>query len=139
MNYSGDVTCNQCWETLVSQETAQLIDVRTVHEWNSAGIPDVSSLGRDTILVEWQQFPHMQVNQDFQDIVSKELEERGASKDTTLFFICQSGIRSRHAAEAISAIGYNSAYNVVCGFGGGYPQQDAVSGWKPENLPWRPN
>ena len=139
MNYSGDVTCNQCWEALVSQENAQLIDVRSVAEWNSAGVPDVSSLGRDTILVEWQQFPDMQVNKNFQDIVSKELEERGASEDTTLFFICQSGVRSRYAAEAMSAIGFKAAYNVMCGYRGGGSEQGAVTGWKPENLPWRAN
>ena len=140
MNYGGEVTCQQCWDALESQEKSQLIDVRTIPEWNFVGLPDVSSLGKEVILVEWQQFPTMQVNQNFQDLVSEALESRGVEKDTPVFLICRSGVRSRFAAEAVTALGFSATYNVRGGFEGDaddLAQRGKLSGWKFDELPWR--
>ena len=32
---------------------AVLVDVRTDAEWKFVGVPDVSSLGRDVVFIEW--------------------------------------------------------------------------------------
>jgi rhodanese-related sulfurtransferase len=43
---------------LVADPEAVLIDVRTRAEWAYVGGPDLSSLKRPVIQVEWQQFPN---------------------------------------------------------------------------------
>lgn len=139
MSYAGDVSCNECWEMLSADPDAQMIDVRTSAEWNFVGLPDLARLGRETILVEWQRYPDMSVNQNFASVVSAELEARGAGPDTPLFFICRSGARSQSAAIAMTAAGYSRAYNVAGGFEGardGEGHRGTVEGWKFDGLPW---
>ena len=61
MSYAGDVNCRECWDLLSSEPKAQLIDVRTSAEWNFVGVPELASLGREPILIEWQRYPDMAV------------------------------------------------------------------------------
>ena len=49
MSYAGDVSCKQCWETLQEDNTAQLVDVRTVPEWNLVGVPSLEQIGKKLI------------------------------------------------------------------------------------------
>jgi rhodanese-related sulfurtransferase len=56
-----------------------------------------------------------------------------------LFFICRSGVRSQHAAQAMLARGYTRCFNVAEGFEG--PLDDSrhrgvKGGWKSRGLPW---
>ncbi len=57
LDYAGDISAAEAWEQLKADPKAQLIDVRTVAEWNFVGLPDLSSLGRRAHCVEWQSFP----------------------------------------------------------------------------------
>ncbi|HEX3484805.1 MAG TPA: hypothetical protein VHT51_07070, partial [Micropepsaceae bacterium] len=57
MGYAGDISPRETWERLAREGTAQLIDVRTVAEWNFVGLPDLVSLQRQALLCEWQRFP----------------------------------------------------------------------------------
>ncbi|HSO47180.1 MAG TPA: rhodanese-like domain-containing protein [Rhizobiaceae bacterium] len=139
MAYAGDVSCQQGWETLSEHPKAQLVDVRTSAEWNFVGLPDLSAIGREPILIEWQRYRDMAVNQNFAAALSTELGSRGADLDTPLFFLCRSGARSQSAAIAMTAAGYTSAFNVAGGFEGardGEGHRGTVEGWKYDGLPW---
>ena len=57
LDYAGDISATEAWDRLQNDPKAQLLDVRTVAEWNFVGLPDLSSLGRRVHCVEWQSFP----------------------------------------------------------------------------------
>ena len=103
---------------LKADPKAVLIDVRTRAEWNFVGTPDLSAVGREPVLIEWQSFPDGSVNAAFVDQLRAKLDELGADRDTELFFICRSGARSRHAANAAAGADYRKCHNVAEGFEG---------------------
>lgn len=135
MSYKGDLTPKEAWALLESDEKAQLIDVRTDAEWTFVGTPDVSPLGRETILLAWLNFPGMARNSEFEDALEQALD-----KETPLAFICRSGARSAAAAKAMTARGFSACYNVSSGFegdGNADGHRGKTNGWKVEGLPWR--
>lgn len=133
MSYAGDVTPSDTYAALQADTHAVLVDVRTQAEWAYVGTPDMSELGKATVLVEWQRFPDGRRNTEFVD------DLRSAGVDGgPIYFICRSGVRSRSAAQVATAAGLGPAYNVIDGFEG---QLDAdrhrgVGGWKAAGLPW---
>ena len=134
-----DVDVGTVWKTLTSSPRSQLVDVRTRAEWTYVGIPDLASVGKRPVLVEWQTFPDQAVDPRFAERLAGELKALGVGPDDDLFFICRSGSRSRAAAEAMAAAGYR-AYNVGGGVEG--PLDDerhrgSVVGWKAAGLPWQ--
>jgi rhodanese-related sulfurtransferase len=134
--YAGDVVPATAWKILSEQKGALLIDCRTRPEWNYVGLPDLSSLGKNPALIEWQVFPSMQPNPQFVADLSGAVVDR----DVPLLFICRSGARSAAAAKAMSAAGYSSCFNVVDGFEGpldGQARRGTSAGWKAAGLPWR--
>lgn len=136
MQYAADVTPQRAFEVLQERDDAVLVDVRTAAEWAYVGGPDVSSLGRTTLQVEWLRFPDGVVNRAFLD----ELAAAGVSKQAPVLFLCRSGVRSVAAAEAAAAAGYAAAFNVLDGFEGphdGQGHRGRVAGWKAVGLPWR--
>ena len=117
---------------------AQLVDVRTLAEWNFVGQPDLSAIGRSTHCIEWQSFPTMAANPSFVEEATKMLG--GATRDTAVLFLCRSGGRSRAAAIAMTKAGYARAYNVAGGFEGDLDAErhrGQTSGWKAAELPWK--
>lgn len=133
--YAGDLSPQDAWEKLSETPKAVLVDVRTDAEFSYVGNPDLSSLGKDVLRVHWKVFPGMDLNPDFVDQVAG----GGVDKDTPLMFLCRSGIRSRHAAEAMTAAGFTECYNVAGGFEGDHDargHRGAVNGWKVDGLPW---
>lgn len=137
--YAGDLPSDQVWKALESDKSAVLVDVRTQAEWTFVGVPDLNALDRTPALVEWQRFPAMDVNPNFVDLVAAALGERGAGPDTSIYFLCRSGGRSRHAAVAMTAAGYRACFNVSDGFEGPADadrHRGGVSGWKAAGLPW---
>ncbi len=133
--YAGDITPTQAWEILRSDPDSVLIDVRTDAEWAYVGIPDLSAVGKQPLLVSWALFPNMALNPDF----AADVETAVADRDAPLVFLCRSGARSRSAAIAMTARGYRTCYNIDSGFeGDSDPQRHrgTVSGWKVEELPW---
>src|ERR1700712_4369893 len=96
----------QTWEALQSDETAQLVDVRTDAEWNFVGVPDLGAAGKQTVLIPWQIYPTMQRNAAFED----NLRPAGLTPEHTLYFICRSGVRSLAAAEAARAAGFPKVF-----------------------------
>ena len=53
MSYAGDITPQESWKLLNDNVDAVLVDVRTDAEWTWVGVPDLSSLGRDVVSVQW--------------------------------------------------------------------------------------
>lgn len=130
--YKGDVAPSDAYEQIEADPKAVLLDVRTVPEWNFVGIPAVARLLR----VEWQQYPTMDVNAGFVQAVI----DAGVEKDAPVFALCRSGVRSIAAAEALTAAGFENAYNVLDGFEGGKDNEGhrgLVGGWKSSGLPWQ--
>lgn len=134
--YAGDVSPGAAWTDIKSVPDAQLVDVRTTAEWAYVGLPDLSSLGKQPVTVEWKQFPSMAVNDGFADAVAA----AGISKNVPLYFLCRSGVRSKDAAIAMTSLGYGPCYNIATGFEGDHDQEGhrgTVGGWKVEGLPWK--
>lgn len=138
----GGVGPAEAWDILATEKTARLIDVRTQAEWGFVGVPDVSELGHTLICVEWASYPGMSQNPHFVDAVMTELGGEGPGK---LLFLCRSGVRSLHAALAVTE--YCSAngtpvtcLNVVEGFEGDLDpngHRGFRNGWKHRGLAWR--
>ena len=140
--YAGDLSTAEAWSLLEKEPKAQLVDVRTAAEWTFVGTPDLSSLGRETLCIEWQSFPDMAINPDFPAIVAEQVQRMGAGPDTPLLFLCRSGARSRAAAMALTRAGFGKAYNIAGGFEGDLDERrhrGHRNGWKAQGLPWRQN
>lgn len=135
--YAGDVSVTAAWDLLQKEPRAQLVDVRTVAEWNFVGLPDLAGLSRQVHCIEWQQFPNGMTNPDF---VAQASTALGADKNTPILFLCRSGARSRAAAMAMTEVGYTKAFNVAGGFEGDLDSQrhrGKTNGWKAAGLPWK--
>ncbi len=135
MSYAGDVSPKEAWDALGQDQKAVLIDVRTIPEWAYVGVPDLRSVGKKAGFICWQLYPQMQVDGDF---VAR-VEQFVADKSAPIYFICRSGARSRAAAMAITAAGYDRCYNVAGGFEGdvdGEGHRGRTNGWKASDLPW---
>lgn len=135
--YAGDLDSRQAWTLLDTEANAVLVDVRTRAEWTFVGIPDLSSLNREPVCIEWQSFPAMQIDPDFVDMLKTEIGTDNLSRP--LLFLCRSGSRSRAAAMAMTAEGYTRCFNIADGFEGPIDQhrhRGGVAGWKAEQLPW---
>ncbi|MCK5373797.1 MAG: rhodanese-like domain-containing protein [Alphaproteobacteria bacterium] len=138
MNYTGDVTVGEAWEALEKEEKAILIDVRTQAEWAFVGICDLSNLDKSPLLVSWQNYPHMEINPAFTDIIMA----KDISKDSPIYFLCRSGVRSKSAAAAMVSMGYENCYNILGGFEGDRDElghRGQSGGWKSAGLPWTQN
>ncbi len=135
MDYAGDVDVSEVWQRLSENPNAVLIDVRTQAEWNYVGLPDLSSLGKQPLCIEWQFFPTSERNMDFQ----AQVEGSGIAKDAALYLICRSGVRSKNAAILLTAADFETCYNVAGGFEGDKGDsghRGTVGGWKFAGLPW---
>ncbi|HEY6920350.1 MAG TPA: rhodanese-like domain-containing protein [Methyloceanibacter sp.] len=135
-----DVDVETAWKTLASTPRSQLVDVRTRAEWTYVGIPDLASVGKRPVLVEWQTFPDQAVDPRFAERLAGELKALSVGPDDDLYFICRSGSRSLAAAKAMAAAGHRACHNVGGGFEG--PLDDerhrgSVGGWKAAGLPWQ--
>ncbi len=131
-----NVPPGKVWEALRQDPKAQLVDVRTDAEWNFVGLPDLSSVGKQVVPLQWQLYPTMALNAVFTD----QLKEAGFTPEHHIYFICRSGQRSMAAAQAVRAAGFPHTYNVADGFEGsvdGAGHRGTTSGWKAEGLPWR--
>lgn len=128
----SELSLDHTWMLLATDPRAILIDVRTAAEWGYVGGPDLSLLAKQVRQVEWIRFPDSSPNPDF---VSQATE--GLSPDQPVLLLCRSGVRSRAAADALTAAGFLAAHNVTAGFEGDLDQYGhRHGGWK-EVLPWK--
>jgi rhodanese-related sulfurtransferase len=137
MPYAGDLTASQAWELLSSDPADRLVDVRTAPEWAFVGRPDLQPIGKAVLLQSWQHYPQMAVDPDFAMKLARELGE--TPRNAPLLFLCRSGARSKAAATAMTAAGYDRCYNIAGGFEGDRDQaghRGTTGGWKVAGLPW---
>jgi rhodanese-related sulfurtransferase len=72
------ISVGDTWTKLESDAGAVLVDVRTIAEWAYVGLPDLSAIGKQPVLVEWQGFPDNRLNSAFVERLTEALEQRGA-------------------------------------------------------------
>ena len=136
--YAGNISPNEAWHLLDREPDAVLIDVRTTAEWSYVGLPDVSSLEKEVVKLDWKQFPSMNLNPHF----VSELQTKGFGVDQALLFLCRSGVRSKDAAIAMTRAGFRRCYNIAEGFEGDRndtKHRGTIGGWKLRGLPWVQN
>lgn len=138
-DYKGDVSVGDCWAALSENPGAFLVDVRTSAEWSYVGFPVLSAAGKAPLFAEWQSYPSMAVDPDFAPRLAERIEAAGGSRQSPIYFLCRSGVRSIASAIAMTEAGFANCYNVLGGFEG--PPDDEghrgrVAGWKAEGLPW---
>jgi rhodanese-related sulfurtransferase len=128
--YLGAMTPPEAWAVLNATPGARLVDVRTQAEWQWVGhVPDA-------LEIEWSTWPAGQRNVLFAETLQQEVPD----KNTTLFFMCRSGVRSNGAATLAAELGYKNVYNVLQGFEGDKDEaghRNTVGGWRFHGLPWR--
>jgi rhodanese-related sulfurtransferase len=134
-SYAGDITPEEAWKLLSENQDAVLVDVRTDAEWRFVGVPDLASLGREVVYIEWNSFDGKR-NESF---VSELLDHVPVGTDRPVVFLCRSGNRSIGAAEAATEAGVAPSYNVLDGFEG---QLDGDghrggNGWRALGMPWK--
>ena len=131
-----NVSPRAVYETLRTDKQARLVDVRTDAEWAFVGLPDLSEVGQEPVLIPWQVYPTMQVNGGFAD----HLRQAGLTPEHKIYFLCRSGVRSVAAARAAAAAGFPHVFNIADGFEGP-PDEDGhrgvTAGWKADALPWQ--
>ncbi len=133
--YAGDIGPKAAWDAMAGNDKVALLDVRTPAEWAYVGLPDLSALASQPLLVPWLMFPSMQINEDFVTQVS----ETGVDPEQDLLILCRSGVRSKAAAIALTAAGFSTCYNIAYGFEGDKGpagHRGTINGWKVEGLAW---
>jgi rhodanese-related sulfurtransferase len=138
VSYAGDITPEEAWKLLADDPEAVLVDCRTAAEWRFVGVPDISSLRRDVVYVEWSRTDGTH-NDGFVADVLKEIGVAGSGNERPIVFLCRSGNRSIGAAEAATEAGISPSYNVLDGFEGNLDDDGhrGGTGWKAIGLPWR--
>ena len=112
------------FDFLSKKVNSHLIDTRSNLEWKTTGIPDLSSINKETNLLNWGPV----LDQSFFEQYKKFLLTSFNQKDS-LFFICRSGSRSFMAAKFAIELGFKNSFNIYEGF---YNEND--QNWK-KNLP----
>jgi rhodanese-related sulfurtransferase len=135
----GDIGVTEVWDRLRSGPSSVLIDVRTRAEWAFVGLPDLTTVNKQPVLVELQTFPDNREDPRFGDRLDAALKSLGTATNAELFFICRSGSRSKRAAQTMVAAGYARCHNVADGFEGPLDAEHhrgKAGGWKAAGLPW---
>jgi len=139
VGYAGDLDPKDAYAALAADPAAVLVDVRTVAEWTFVGLPALQSIAKEPILLEWQRYPSMGRDPEFEAKLTKLLAARGAGPTTSIYFLCRSGGRSRDAAIAMTETGFTACFNVATGFEGPpdeHGHRGLRAGWKASGLPW---
>ena len=134
VSYAGDITPEEAWKLLSENSEAVLVDCRTDAEWRFVGVPDLSSLQRDVVYVEWNR-----TDGGHNDAFVDDLIASGVTPgERPVVFLCRSGNLSIGAAEAATAADIAPSYNILDGFEGNLDENRhrGGTGWKAVGLPW---
>lgn len=124
------ISARAAWERLEADKDAVLVDVRTPNEWQSVGLPDLSSLDRTVLTLSWDPYDATGFAHALRELVP--------ALETPVLFLCRSGVRSHQTAELAAHLGYVESLNVVEGYEGqpdSTGQRGRVCGWQFQNLP----
>ena len=103
---------------------SHLIDTRSDLEWKITGIPDLSSINKETNLINWGPVLDNNFFEYFQKFLLNSFNQ-----EDSLFFICRSGSRSLMATQLAIELGFNNSFNIYAGF-----DNESNQNWK-KNLP----
>ena len=123
-----------CFDHLASDPQALLVDCRSAVEWELLGIPDLSALGKKTLMVEWTDYKN-QRNPDFLDNIKS-----FASPKTPIIMICRIGGRSAAACQLLIDHGFSNVTNMSEGYEGRLNEnghRNVIEGWRARGLPWQ--
>ncbi len=132
----------EAFNVLSDDPNSLLIDVRTRAEWSFVGMPDLSTLGKETVPIEWVSFPDMTQNAKFLEQIEQLI---GGESPPRLMFICRSGSRSMAAARTVAAAMDQRGRTIHCtniaeGFEGDLDAErhrSSHNGWRARGLPWQ--
>ncbi len=138
-SYAGDITPLDAWKMLNDHPQAVLVDVRTDAEWRFVGVPDLSSIGREVVFIEWNTSDGRHNESFLAELRDRVPPADSGAGERPVVFLCRSGNRSIGAAEVATAAGIAPAFNVLDGFEG---QLNAAGhrgegGWRAIGLPWK--
>ena len=103
---------------------SHLIDTRSDLEWKITGIPDLSSINKETNLINWGPVVDKNFFENYQKFLFNSFNQ-----EDSLFFICRSGSRSLMATQLAIELGFNNSFNIYAGF-----DNESDQNWK-KNLP----
>ncbi|MDY7546972.1 rhodanese-like domain-containing protein [Glaciimonas sp. CA11.2] len=130
--YAGAFTPAETYALLTASPDTILVDVRTNAERDWIGRVTINE--KQHAAVQWTQYPGGTPNPDFLNQLAL-----FANKQTTLVFLCRSGVRSRHAATLATENGYVACFDILEGFEGDKDaagHRKTVGGWCKADLPW---
>ena len=112
------------FDFLSKKDGSHLIDARSDIEWKSTGIPDLSSINKETNLINWGPVLDQIFFEQYKNFLLSSFNQ-----NDNLLFICRSGSRSLMAAQFAIKFGFKNCFNIYDGF---YNEND--QNWK-KNLP----
>ena len=112
------------FDFLSKKVNSHLIDTRSDIEWKTTGIPDLSSINKETNLINWGPVLDQIFFEQYKNFLLTSF-----NKNDNLLFICRSGSRSLMAAQFAIKFGFKNSFNLYEGF---YNEND--QNWK-KNLP----
>lgn len=127
LSFAGQLTPPDAWAAIQSGR-AVLLDVRTPEERAYVGRVEGS------LHIAWATGTAQIRNPRFVREVESKL-----GRDKTILLLCRSGKRSRAAAEALAAAGFDQVFNVTEGFEGEIDPEGhrgGSGGWRFHGLPW---
>ena len=121
-----NIKVTDAFDFLSKKDNSHLIDTRSDIEWKSTGIPDLSSINKETNLINWGPVLDQIFFEQYKNFLLTSF-----NKNDNLLFICRSGSRSLMAAQFAIKFGFENSFNIYEGF---YNEND--QNWK-KNLPIR--
>ena len=112
------------FDFLSKKDDSHLIDSRSDIEWKSTGIPDLSSINKETNLINWGPVLDQTFFEQYKNFLLSSFNQ-----NDNLFFICRSGSRSLMAAQFAIKFGFENSFNIFEGF-----HNENDQNWK-KNLP----
>ena len=122
-----------CYDILAENASALLVDCRSAIEWEMVGTPNLTAIGKKTLLVEWTTFQN-QKNPDFLEQI-----KGFASHDTPIIMICRIGGRSAAACRFLAENGFTNLTTMTEGYEGRLDDtghRNSFEGWRARGLPW---
>ena len=119
-----NIKATDAFDFLSKKDNSHLIDTRSDVEWESTGIPDLSSINKETNLINWGPVLDQFFFEQYKNFLLTTF-----NKNDNLLFICRSGSRSLMAAQFAIKFGFGNSFNIFEGF---YNEND--QNWK-KNLP----
>ena len=119
-----NIKATDAFDFLSKKVDSHLIDTRSDIEWKTTGIPDLSSINKETNLINWGPVLDQTFFEQYKIFLLSSFNQ-----SDNLLFICRSGSRSLMAAQFAIKFGFKNSFNIFEGF---YNEND--QNWK-KNLP----